>query len=612
MKINECSTQKNSRMLLESVTLDMTKKQKYIVEGIVKEFRPLIEATLTPQQIGQIFAAAEQGAASSGKNRTLVGKGVDTAKVVNNTINKVGKWLQNTAPVQGFDAKFEQLKNTINQKFPDSKLLDGISQMGIWAKENPGKTAAIIGVLTAIASLAAGPVGGAIAGQVLKGSAELLKGEKLSTAVGKGIKAAGVGALAGMSLEAIGDALGQGATTIADQVAPGTVTVDMTTEQTGLGLKFVYATGTPEDARALKEAFNTASNAWFDGDFELAREKFGEAYELSARMNSEEYLENLEIQKETRSKILAAGRSSTQALKGLAATAQGALTAATGNTPQQRPAAATESKYIDTVQTNRFLLLSEALGYTRSSVILTEEGVNAVFNSAINEGPLDAVKGAVGKAASAVANKVSKVGKNLTNKVTADKLNAAWKKAGSPTDSDKIAALLKQAGVSDTVIASTYQSLNIPTPVGVQQSAPAQQSSTQTSPRTSMRNFAPGRSTRSATAPQSSPAQEPQPAQEPETQYDKFKRLDRENQRREKQLQKQQSNQQRLGTATIGNPAPTQGSSIDEPLLIGLLTAAKTMSPEKIASMARATIQLNKTKGNLTSQDLSAILRSVK
>jgi hypothetical protein len=36
------------------------------------------------------------------------------------------------------------------------------------------------------------------------------------------------------------------------------------------------------------------------------------------------------------------------------------------------------------------------------------------------------------------------------------------------------------------------------------------------------------------------------------------------------------------------------------------------MSPEKIASMARATIQLNKTKGNLTSQDLSAILRSVK
>jgi hypothetical protein len=58
--------------------------------------------------------------------------------------------------------------------------------MGEWAKANPGKTAAIIGVLTTLAAVAGGPAGGAIAGQILKGAAELMKGEKLSTAVGKG------------------------------------------------------------------------------------------------------------------------------------------------------------------------------------------------------------------------------------------------------------------------------------------------------------------------------------------------------------------------------------------------------------------------------------------
>jgi hypothetical protein len=75
-------------------------------------------------------------------------------------------------------------------------------------KENPGKTAAVIGVLTALASLAGGPVGGAIAGQVLRGASELIKGEKLSTAVGKGIKTAAFGFIAGKAFEMLGDWLG--------------------------------------------------------------------------------------------------------------------------------------------------------------------------------------------------------------------------------------------------------------------------------------------------------------------------------------------------------------------------------------------------------------------
>jgi hypothetical protein len=80
--------------------------------------------------------------------------------------------------------------------------------MGTWAKENPGKTAAIIGVLTTIAALAGGPVGGAIAGQILRGSSELIKGEKLSTAIGKGIKTAALGFVAGKVFDMLGDWIG--------------------------------------------------------------------------------------------------------------------------------------------------------------------------------------------------------------------------------------------------------------------------------------------------------------------------------------------------------------------------------------------------------------------
>ena len=93
---------------------------------------------------------------------------------------------------------------------------------------------------------------------------------------------------------------------------------------------------------------------------------------------------------------------------------------------------------------------------------MTESQIKRIFYTAariqqLNEGIWDKVKGATGQAASAVANKAQTVGTNLTTKVTADKLMTAWKKAGSPTDSDAVAAIMKQAGVDDGIIASTMK-----------------------------------------------------------------------------------------------------------------------------------------------------------
>ena len=65
-------------------------------------------------------------------------------------------------------------------------------------------------------------------------------------------------------------------------------------------------------------------------------------------------------------------------------------------------------------------------------------------------------------------------GRQLTTKVTAEKLNTNWKVAGSPTDSDKLYAFLQQQGVPTAIASDIYQQLNLPVPgSGDQDSADA-------------------------------------------------------------------------------------------------------------------------------------------
>ena len=53
---------------------------------------------------------------------------------------------------------------------------------------------------------------------------------------------------------------------------------------------------------------------------------------------------------------------------------------------------------------------------------------------------------------------------NMTKSVTADKLQSAWKAAGSPTDSDALAKVLQDSGVSPEIVNSVYKQLQIPAP----------------------------------------------------------------------------------------------------------------------------------------------------
>jgi hypothetical protein len=101
-------------------------------------------------------------------------------------------------------------------------------------------------------------------------------------------------------------------------------------------------------------------------------------------------------------------------------------------------------------------------GFTAAGKKLSEGQIYMIFNRVcthqqLDEGPMDFIKGAAAKG----MDKLKTVGKNLTTKFTADKLNSAWQKAGSPTDSEEVAKVLTAAGVGDDVVKQVYTDLKI-------------------------------------------------------------------------------------------------------------------------------------------------------
>jgi hypothetical protein len=458
---------RNSLMLLVESTQGLDRGQQQVVENVYRHFLPLIEASLSKDQIQQLFTSVEQGATAAGGNRTAIGKSKDVVDKVNKIIGDAGKWLQDTTPVKNFDARFEKLKNDINKKFPDSKLLDGISQMGIWAKENPGKTAAIVGILTALASLAGGPIGGAIAGQVLRGSVELLKGEKLSTAIGKGIKTAAFGYLSGKAFEMLGK-FAEGIRIKSLPFGPENAGFE---EVTFGASKTLTAPGTewtetiqgvdiivdPEMASAVRSATNMIR---MGGD--AASEGFEQLQNVAEIINSAEYRQNiidtLEISRQELLKNDSLLNFIKTAKEGLQAASQGAVAAA-GVASDGKEKKESVKRVGRKLSEGQVYMLFKRVDVAQD--FLAEAGLLSKVGGAI--------KGAVGK----LGQKVATTGKNLTTKVTADKLNSAWQKAGSPTDSEEIFNFLTQQGVNKEVIAPVYDTMKLPVPKSAAQDEPA-------------------------------------------------------------------------------------------------------------------------------------------
>jgi hypothetical protein len=345
------------------------------------------------------------------------------------------------------DQKFEKLKNDINKKFPDSKLLDGISNLGIWMKENPGKSAAVIGVLTALASLAGGPVGGAIAGQVLRGAAELIKGEKLSTAIGKGVKTAAFGFLSGKAFEMLGNWMAgfreQSIPFGSGDAGLENISWDATKTLKSPGMEWTQTTQgfnalvKPEEASAIRAAMNLVK-----GGGDGAVEGFDQLKMVADIVRSKDYMADMQGMVDGAWKAAKDNDSLLQfintAKQGLQAGAQGAVAASTGSEKK-------ESYYVQTRP------LSEGQVYLLLKKIST--------TNQLDEGPMDWIK----KGAAAVGKGISRVGQNITNKVTYEKLLAGWKLDGSPTDSEELKKFLTSMEISDDIVNKVYTDMKLDT-----------------------------------------------------------------------------------------------------------------------------------------------------
>ena len=426
---------------------------KTIIPFVSSIEKYIVEAQLTPDQISQLFTNVEQGATAAGGNRTMIGKGKDAASFINKKIDELGAQLKKAGPVQNADAKFKELKAKIGAT--DSKVAKAIQGVSDWAVANPGKASIAVAILTAAAAMAGGPLGGAIGGFLARATKDLLQGADLSTAVGKSIKTGIVGALIGFGLEKIGDVIGDALAWGNDTINPSYMTAKWDYMDTDIGSgdwMTAKLVGMPEDIAPIKDMWTQASSALESNNYAKFDAVWSKIEAAVDQLNNPEYIAALDGTDKARATWQAGMQAFSKMMDGVAAGAQGAAQASDDKK---------ESTQFNPIQIETIIEWCDET----PAVILTEGPMDAIKKAG------SAVGGALKKGAAAVGAKAAKVGKNMTTKVTADKLNSAWKKAGSPTDSDEIAKILRQQGVSDEVLAPVYKQLGATLPAATEPEA---------------------------------------------------------------------------------------------------------------------------------------------
>ena len=187
--------------------------------------RMLAERKMSEKEILDLFAAVEAGANATGQNRTALGRGKDVvAGAYNSTKDAISGVLNSIAkstPVAGVDAAYNDATGALrNAVGANSKIMDSIKKYRLLAKEYPKTQLFVKTALIALAGVATGGAGlPAIAGLTAAIDAAI-RGEKLSSIIGKG---AGAGLM------------GLGAQEVAAALAGGPSAADITANNAALG-----------------------------------------------------------------------------------------------------------------------------------------------------------------------------------------------------------------------------------------------------------------------------------------------------------------------------------------------------------------------------------------
>ena len=504
--INSCKSQE---ILTESWTTLTEDQQIYLKRfetelwPLVENLKTVLEADLTANQIQQVFQSAEEVVSAGPGGQTAFGKAADVAKLpakamqaINSKLDELGGLLQQTAPVKAFDQQFAKLQEKIKERLGDnSKIMSAVEKYGNWAKENPGKSAFVIGVLTAAASISAGPGGGAAAGFLLRSASELAKGEKLSTAVGKSAKTAGLGALGGMAFNALSDAMAENIfnATMDDINAQAQAIENANVQKALADVQSTYGDiipGNLEEFRHLKLRGNINS-FFYNYDLYASPEQLEKIKELKTAMNEisragmDSAAENPEwvraasqfhdylatLQQAPQQETI---RSFTHALE----TAKGK-----GLTIDQLRQVVGEYEKADqalqrfkqaggwlaaAVQGGAQMADKAAKNAVRAKSPKTESIVETFMFSDIiveqqlyEKGFMDRLKAGAGKLAGKAKAAAQQTAKNIGYTVTADKLMKKWKSMGEPTDVESILRILGSFGVKRSHLADIEKSSNV-------------------------------------------------------------------------------------------------------------------------------------------------------
>ena len=538
----ELHESKSHKILSESVWRQLDEStQNYVnrweqeLWPLLEEYEQLTEAELTADQISGIFANAEKFALDSGKYQTAAGaageKAAQAGKAavggvklaagvvsqINNKINELGKMIQDTTPVKNIDAIFDKAKKDLAVALggKDSKIVATVEKLGELAKEHPGKAKFAVGVLTTAAAFAGGPAGGAAAGYVLRFANDLLAGEQLSTAVGKGAKTAAVGFLAGKAADAVKDMfagdpaammsaadnpeqvqkiasqikadpeevqgfLSQGGDDAGGEVASaagdattkvtGDAAIDLMKDQAGSGFKGAF------DASGMspRDAMKAIQDGGGDGKFARAIRGFMDNGSLTpdqvtSVVNSGA---NFELDPANLAKMLKSGMDEMDIADIFDATgADGsdfdiamsmARTAFADSVSYNNDHAIYETIYLKTLTG---LALTEA-----EQQVVNEIGLADIRKFASNAAAK--VGDAAKKAGGAIAGGAKAAAKEIGNQITVKKLSDLWNKSGKPTDAQSVSNVLAQAGMEPGDV--TQVSTALPAPTAQQQAQGAQ------------------------------------------------------------------------------------------------------------------------------------------
>jgi len=501
--------------------------------------RYIAEQKLTEPEILQIFSDAEAGMTdrATGANRTFAGRGkdatVDFAKDVAGAVKGVLNSIQNSTPVAAVDTAYDQATDALADLAGGQKgaVMDAINKYRNLVKQYPKTAGFAKAALVAIAGLATGGAGlPAIAG-LTYALDSAIKGDKLSSVIGKGAGAA--------ALAAAGQAIHGGATQTGAADTNAFTNVNQMGDHTGEYVDMpdgsdivsplvapppelaAYTVQQGDTLSQIAERFNTTVQELVGLNPQLAQASGATAGQglnpdvifpgqqitlPPATPGADVYAGAVGTNADTMADIARGQVPNSAITQGMAA--RNAVRESIKYRAKILPA----NKLIDQKATVLNWALSESVGRKSKSVNLTTLGTYTVFENidryrlAILEATqpgrpelpdqyapampggagVQSQPGMIGRGLNWLDSKVKKVGGALSNfghqfttNVTKEKLKMNWHQAGKPSDSDQLAAWLIGQGVPQPVVTSVFGKMGIPYTAPTT-SVPAKSSSTTT------------------------------------------------------------------------------------------------------------------------------------